>query len=284
MSVTLVVNADDFGITQGASDAIVACHLAGSVTSTTLMSSLDAAEYAAQLAKRTPSLGVGLHFNLTLGRPMISGSDATSLVGPSGEFLSRGELLRRCLFLQVKAQQIKEELESQYLRMRELGLMPTHVDSHQHVHVIPVIFRVVSEFASRVKIPLRMPWRWQGAVAEKSMRRRVREFALDQSLRRCNAQKPKEVPSNDGFCSVFDLDVDPAALTLHSYSQLLQPYRSGVVELMVHPAEVDEGLKTRTSITAISDVENRLLRSPEFADHVKALGFHLESYRSLSLR
>ena len=282
MSVTLVVNADDFGITPGASDAIVACHLAGSVTSTTLMSSMDAAPYAVELAQRHPSLGVGLHFNLTLGRPLGGEGDVTSLVGPDGEFLSRGELIRGCLFGKVDARQVANELELQYLRMRELGLMPTHVDSHQHVHVTPLVFDVVAAFAARERIPLRMPWRWQGSIAGKSMRRRAREFLLDRALHRCASRKPKQVPSNDGFCSVFDLDVEPSKLTLDSYSQLLQPYRHGVVELMVHPADVDEVLAGRTAITAVSDVENRLLRSPQFATHMTALGWKLESYRHFS--
>lgn len=282
MSVTLIVNADDFGITRGASDAILASHLAGSVTSTTLMSSMDAAEYAVELAGRHPSLGVGLHFNLTLGRPLAEESRVTTLVGPAGEFLSRGELVRGCLLGKVDARQVSNELELQYQRMRELGLMPTHVDSHQHVHVLPLIFDVLAAFAARERIPLRMPWRWQGAVAGKSVRRRVREFLLDRALHRCDLRKPKQVPSNEGFCSVFDLDVEPSTLTLDSYSQLLQPYRHGVVELMVHPADVDAALASRTAITAVSDAENRLLRSDQFAKHMAALGCKLESYRYFS--
>ena len=282
MSTTLIVNADDFGITQGASDAIVACHLAGSVTSTTLMSSMDAAEYAVRLAMQHPSLGVGLHFNLTSGRPLVASPDGASLLGVSGEFISRGELLRKCLFGQIKAKQVSDELEAQYALMRNLGLMPTHVDSHQHVHAIPLIFRVLSQFANRLRIPMRMPWRWRGTATGKSIRRRVREIALDRVLHRCNARKPKGLPSNDGFCSVFDLDATPAELSLDSYTRLLQPYRSGVVELMVHPADVDAVLMGRTAITAISEVENRLLRMPGFAELVQASGFRLQSYRCLS--
>jgi predicted glycoside hydrolase/deacetylase ChbG (UPF0249 family) len=65
----LIVNADDFGLTPGVSAGILSAHRHGIVSSTTLLAT--AAIDAEQLAElRDSSLGVGIHVNLTLGRPL----------------------------------------------------------------------------------------------------------------------------------------------------------------------------------------------------------------------
>ena len=66
----LIINADDFGMTEGISEGIIKAHLEGVVTSTTLMANMPAAAYAIKLAQKTPDLGVGIHLNLTTGRPI----------------------------------------------------------------------------------------------------------------------------------------------------------------------------------------------------------------------
>src|SRR5499425_154918 len=83
MSRRLIVNADDFGLTQGVSAGILSAHRHGIVTSTTLLAT--AAIDAEQLAElRDSGLGVGIHVNLTLGRPLSGGR---SLVDGDGRFV-----------------------------------------------------------------------------------------------------------------------------------------------------------------------------------------------------
>jgi predicted glycoside hydrolase/deacetylase ChbG (UPF0249 family) len=224
----LIVNADDFGITRGATDAIIACHRAGSVTSTTFMSTQPAAAYAAVLAQAHKGLGVGLHFNLTLG-VAASTTGASSITAATGKFFDRRELVLRAVGGTVSSREVRAELQAQYEAMLDFGLSPTHVDSHQHVHAVLPIFRVVSTFAAEHNLPLRLPRRWRQI----------------------------------GF---------------NSYRTLLAPYREGVLELMVHPAEVDAELTQKTAITSTSAVEYRLLMAPEFVDLVVEAGFEFASY------
>jgi len=61
---TLVVNADDFGASEGVNRGVVQAHVHGIVTSTSLMVTGHAAEHAARLAGEHPGLGVGLHWDL----------------------------------------------------------------------------------------------------------------------------------------------------------------------------------------------------------------------------
>jgi len=277
----LIVNADDFGITEGATDAIIECHRAGSVTSTTLMTNMPAAAYAAERAKQSRELGVGLHFNLTLGRP-LAGAPRSALVNRQGELFNRRDLSLRAITGRLRASDIREELEAQHGSMLALGLVPTHLDSHQHVHAIPGIFQVVAAFAAEKALPMRMPWGWIGQTPNKRLTRVVKERVLGATLRYLERSLPGSLPINDGFCSVFDLGIPPEQIRLEHYCTLLSPYRGGVVELMVHPAHVDDALMGKTAITGTSDAEQRLLMDPGFAAIAKTLGFRLATFRDIA--
>lgn len=277
----LIVNADDFGITEGATDAIIECHRAGSVTSTTLMTNMPAAAYAAQCAREHPALGVGLHFNLTSGRP-LGPAVGSGIVDRHGALLNRRDLAVRAISGRLRAGDVRAELEAQHAAMRALGLEPTHLDSHQHVHAIPGIFQVVVAFAAEKRLPMRMPWRWIGHAGGKRMTRVLKERVLGTTLRYLDRIRPASVPVNDGLCSVFDLGIPPEQLTLAHYRMLLAPYRGGVVELMVHPAYVDDALAGKTAITGTSDAEQRLLMEPGFTNITAMLGYRPATFRDLA--
>ena len=105
----VIVNADDFGNSEGINCGIIEAHERGIVTSTSLMVNTPATVAAVKLARAYPHLGVGLHVNFT------------------GE----GE----CLVDLQDRQAVKRELEEQFNRFVDLtGQFPTHLDSHQHVH------------------------------------------------------------------------------------------------------------------------------------------------------
>ena len=76
----LIVNADDFGLTAGVNRAIVELHRAGVLTSTTLMARAAATEEAIELARATPSLGVGCHVVLVDGEPVLPPREIPTLV------------------------------------------------------------------------------------------------------------------------------------------------------------------------------------------------------------
>src|ERR1035441_6046896 len=72
---SLIVNADDFGLTPGVNRAIVELHRAGLLTSATLMARAPATEEAIEIARTTPSLSVGCHVVLVDGEPILSPLD-----------------------------------------------------------------------------------------------------------------------------------------------------------------------------------------------------------------
>lgn len=278
----LIINADDFGITPDVTDSILACHDAGAVTSTTFMANGSDAERAADAARSRASLSTGLHFNLTEGEPQTDPSRVPTLLTSSGSFVGRGELVRRWMQGHLAPEEVWLELQSQLARMRRLGLEPSHLDSHQHVHaLIPTVAYAVRRVASSLGRPARTPWTWRGA-RPRSVKRRLTQTALSFANRMWSASIP--IPStNDGFCSVFDLDCPPSSIELGSYEQLLAPYVDlrGTVELMVHPGGAKGGPGTSLSFSAVSAAEHTVLRTGELRSLATSMGFELTNYWTL---
>lgn len=150
---TLVVNADDFGISRGVNRGIVEAHRGGLVTSASLMTNLPSAEDAVTRAAVCPDLGLGLHLTLTAGRPLTPPERVASLVDGSGDFLVLGTLLARLTAGEILVTEIERELRAQIEWLLRRGIEPGHIDSHHHVHihprVAPIVIRLAREYGVR---------------------------------------------------------------------------------------------------------------------------------------
>ncbi len=154
MDKRLIINADDFGLSESVNKAVEQAHSKGVLTSTTLMANMPAAGEAAKIAKRLGGLGVGVHLNLTNGKPLSESGDIGYLLNGDGSFVSSPAKLA---FLSIGRHKlrnaIRAELAAQIQWVIDNGLKPTHLDSHKHIHSYPPIFPIVCELARRFEIP-----------------------------------------------------------------------------------------------------------------------------------
>jgi chitin disaccharide deacetylase len=126
MAGVLVVNADDFGLTDGINEGVVRAHRHGIVTSASLMVQAPRAAAGAALAAGCPELSVGLHF---VERPAADIDDPATL-----------------------ARELDTQLE---LFSSLLGRPPTHIDGHHHVQLEGERHAVFTDVADRLGIPVR---------------------------------------------------------------------------------------------------------------------------------
>ncbi|MDT8441716.1 MAG: ChbG/HpnK family deacetylase [Desulfuromonadales bacterium] len=276
----LIINADDFGLSPGTNQAILASYKAGAVSSTTLMVNMPAVAEAALLAHDHPKLGVGLHFNLTCGRPVAERTEVSSLIGPDETFLPRGAAEKAAVAGRFKPQHLRRELEAQWQRLLDLGVVPTHIDSHQHIHVFPPIFDVVAAFCRQYDIPLRIPWVWRPSVGL-PLKRRLRSWMLSWMLRRNTNRWQGQLRCNAAFASIFDLQIAVSEIRLENYLDILKVEHPEPLELMVHPAIVDAGHLQLTGISETSNADYRILANEPFAAALDRLGYQLVSYAEL---
>jgi chitin disaccharide deacetylase len=144
----LIVNADDFGYSTAINEGIIESHLNGIVTSATAMANMPGIEQATTLSKKHPSLGVGIHLVLTCGSPLHP--HVPSLVDNEGSFQSLKNFNDN-----FHLDEIYEEWKLQIDRMISLGIHPTHLDSHHHVHAHEGILPVSLQLAKEYGLPLR---------------------------------------------------------------------------------------------------------------------------------
>ena len=155
----LIVNADDFGLHPLINEGILESHQQGIVTSTSLLASGEYFEDALSLAKTTPTLGVGLHVCLVGGlSPVCDPKEVPSLL-IDGKFpMTHTEFIKRLFKGQIKGSELRKEIEAQFQKVISTGLPITHVDGHQHMHVLPQVLPIVAEQMKRYGLTkIRMP-------------------------------------------------------------------------------------------------------------------------------
>jgi len=142
--------------------------------------------------KENPELGVGIHLCLVDQFPASDPVHIPTLVNAEGRlFPSYGLFVRHFFLGKIDLADIRRELEAQISTAIEGGITPTHLDSHQHLHLLPRIGRLVFDLSrkygiKRIRIPAESvlvglqadSWkrRFQGKLVSLLAEARRREF------------------------------------------------------------------------------------------------------------
>ena len=135
----LIVNADDFGLSEGVNRGIIRAHERGILTSASLMVRYPAAAEAARCARAHPRLSVGLHLDLA------------EWVYRNYEWVPRYQVVPPDDKAALAAE-IKRQLDD---FRRLVGKAPTHLDSHQHAHRNEPVLTLLTQAAQQLGVPLR---------------------------------------------------------------------------------------------------------------------------------
>ncbi|MBO4400261.1 MAG: ChbG/HpnK family deacetylase [Selenomonadaceae bacterium] len=149
----LIINADDFGRHRLINEAVEKAYRQGCLTSTTIMAGGKAFDDAVDIALRNPELGVGIHFTLANGFPVMPAKKIPSLVTREGYFHPNYSIFAK-LYMQGKINraEVQAELDAQLEKVMYSGIRPTHFDSHQHLHHFPGILGVAIKLAKKARI------------------------------------------------------------------------------------------------------------------------------------
>ena len=149
----LIINGDDFGSSGEVNEAVILAHRRGILTSASLMVCGEAFEHAVTLAKENPRLAVGLHVTCVDGRPVMRPSEIPHVAGKNGTFPSDPALAGlQYFFCRSARRELFNEIAAQFEKFSRSGLDFSHVDSHCHMHVHPVVLGAIVEIAGRYRI------------------------------------------------------------------------------------------------------------------------------------
>ncbi|MGL5978067.1 MAG: carbohydrate deacetylase [Erysipelotrichaceae bacterium] len=245
----LIVNADDFGLCESVNQGIIKGARDGVITSTSMLVNMDYSLHAASLLDDTLELGVGLHVNITKGKPVSNPQDIPSLVDEDGNFLASGWYLQENHSVHVD--DLIREFDQQYHRFIALtNRKPDHINIH-HIYDFygnyPALFdHVINSY----HLPLRL-------------------FEDNQS-------------SDYSFPNIKKIDsLDASVITKEVYLEKLKHTKANIVEIAMHPGYVDETLKQLSSMTQDRLCDLEVVLDPEFKQQVEAFGFHFAKFSDI---
>ncbi|HTS04201.1 MAG TPA: ChbG/HpnK family deacetylase [Candidatus Eisenbacteria bacterium] len=148
----IIVNADDLGLSESVNEAIFHGMQRNVITSATLLANGVALESAVRELQRFPKHSFGVHLNLTEFEPVhpASKKNLARIIDERGCFA--GNAIRQAKIDIHMLRAIFQEWCSQIEKLVTLGVEPSHLDAHHHVHTIPQLLPVLVALRRRYKI------------------------------------------------------------------------------------------------------------------------------------
>jgi len=268
----LIVSGDDVGLHPGINAGVLRCHREGIVTSASVCPSGAAFEDAVAGLRGAPALDVGVHLTLVGESPALPAGRLPTLA-PDGRFPPHfSALFLRLALRRVREAEIEEELTAQVARAHDAGLRPSHLDSHQHVHLharlLPIVLRVARRFGiAALRASRRL-------VTPRSLRGALLTMASRRGLARLVGAGIKTPDALVGIAETGRLD--EARLTA-----LIAALPEGTSELVCHPGAGDRAIASAYSWGFGWDGEAAALTSPAARAALAREGVELIAYRDL---
>jgi predicted glycoside hydrolase/deacetylase ChbG (UPF0249 family) len=281
--IRLVLNADDLGLTVPLSDAVVGLRASGVVTDTSLLVCGEAFEPAARALLSHGITTTGIHLCVVGGEaPVSSPADVPSLV--RGERFRSGwpSVAAAAAAGRIRVRDVEREWEAQIARTVEAGLTVTHLDSHQHLHLLPTFLPVAIRLARRFGVAfVRAPGTGRfgtAASAGLSASGKARLLAAfgDRARRMLRTVGLPDPPVAIGLAEAGRMTLSRWALLLPS----LPP--GGTYEVVLHPGTGGGGTASRYRWGYRWDEESEVLRGEGLRALFESAGVRTLSFADLS--
>lgn len=231
----LIISADDFGLTEAVTKGISESIRNGSVTRTSAMMCTNGSEWIQRYAKDLDGK-IGLHLQMTDGTPLLPAKEVPSLVCDDKRFRANSKDLGM-----LEPVEIEKEWEAQITALLDLGITPSHLDTHHNVHRFPKVFKAYCSLAVKYNLPTR-------------------------ALSPIMAKKLDSMGVLGSDCCLETWHGDHIT-TSNLISHLLRAFEAinnnGTVELMCHPGYIDKNLEQRSHYVQAREKELAIFLDPQ---------------------
>ncbi|HCU3073158.1 TPA: chitin disaccharide deacetylase [Clostridioides difficile] len=240
----IIINADDFGYCEAVNYGIISAHNNGIVRSTSMMANMPGVEHGVGLLKENKTLNCGVHMTLSCGRPLLS--NLKTIVDKDGFFIRRitDEIIEK-----MDCDEIYRELCAQIDRVKGLGIDISHLDSHHHIHTLVSLKPVIEKIVTKYNLSIRGGF----------------EYNLEYS---------KVVPLIDSF---YKENVSEE----YFIKNIDEIMKYDVVDIMSHPAFLDDYILNSTSYAIDRTKEHKILTSKKVKEFLEKNGLVISSYRDI---
>jgi len=248
----LIITADDFGASKNINEGIKLAAQKNVITAISVLSNFSQSlPELKEISKTNPDIGIGVHLNITTGKPILTQTEIPSLVNSEGNFYTIDDLIHRLSTISLA--DLQKELRAQILALVNIGIRVDHLsDQNGILFLYTPFFEIVTELALNFNTPVRSPEiasiKYPGLFPNSRMnaygRQRAVKLAIKEPLkaagllkyaRKQEIQKKIQKLDNSGIVHP-DLLIeyfwgDP---TISNYRYILEHLPPGCSELILH--------------------------------------------------
>ena len=278
----LIINADDLCLNDETSIRIIEAYKSGIVTSTSaFVTFTDPVSNLQIIHSEHPDLPIGLHLNLSEGKPVLPPNEIPSLVDKNGNFYSPDKIISK--LADMKIEEVRKELNAQVKLFLSSGVPLDHINCHHHIAALFTPFHIVMrEISLRYKVPMRNPVPYSiyqkmeiksgggGSFAGKKMITYgiLHPFKSIPMMKKVGPAAFVEQEKIDADAGVkmpdWFIDAFFENATVNDLNSIIRQLPEGVSELMCHPGRAGER-------EVLTDLE---VRKNLYECHVRLAGFN----------
>lgn len=277
---TLIVNADDVGLSDAINEAVKECYRSAAITGSSVISCGRKFPEGSGMLREAGRAEAGVHLALTGGFTPCAGKadDVNTLLGDSGTFVKDYPAFFQLYFgKKLNPDEIYLELAGQIKKVMDEGIKVTHIDSHEHIHMLPGILAVVIKLAKEFDVPyIRVPLeKWENTGKKFRPKDLLRHAALKPFASRAKkAIAGAGLKCNDAFLGHFHSGrIDDDILCF-----MMQNLADGVNELAVHPGVASPKLAKDSPWHSNAPKELDALLNGRWREVASSLGVRLISH------
>lgn len=231
MSRKLIINADDFGLSDHTVEWTIKGFECGALTSATIMAGMPATDKAVEYAKTHPQFSFGVHFYLVDESPMCKPDEIPSMIDPkTGKLWQTRKFILRNFAGLIKVEDLKREMRAQYLAIKNAGMPISHVDGHGHNHRLPQSIKALAELKDELGFSKVRRCQDLSVVGGKlGLLSRLINGPMQKRLDKAGFKSTDHFLMNAGHSS------DP-----NWFSRALESLPEGITEIGVHPGADEE--------------------------------------------
>ncbi|TCM93052.1 hypothetical protein EV294_1073 [Paenibacillus sp. BK033] len=277
----LIINADDFGITEGTNEAILELFKQAAITSTSIMIPCPSARELLDSENVTTIEHAGIHLTLSSEvkqglKPVYHEDTLHSLVNSDYEFFTD------IAYIESNADlaEVRLELEAQINYAISKGLDPTHLDSHagsiMGLYTGRDFLEVALDLCYKYQLPLNLP-------------KRILEQPFITEVQRERFANVISSAERRGILLIDDMIALPYCLRTNAkydtvkaqFITMIENLKPGITQLTVHPSIITEELKGITNCYLEREIEFRLLCDLDIIQLFKKENVKLVSWKDV---
>ncbi|MBL7155870.1 MAG: ChbG/HpnK family deacetylase [Candidatus Omnitrophica bacterium] len=279
MEKKLVINADDFGLAPDINRGVIKCFKEGAVTDMSLLAAGASFEHAAGLAREHNINALGVHLALTCSfKPVSPEKDVPTLLGTNSVFPKNYKTFLTKYFAGlVKGEEISREFANQIARIKKEGFKITHVDSHQHVHMVPGILKILMKLAKDENIEyVRFPFEKIGFLKKLSAPPIWARNILLSSM--CRLSKKSLDLAGIKHNNYFIGHASSHRLKERELDLIIAGLKEGLTEFACHPGYLTGDIRKKHPSHRNSEEELKILCGENFLKKINKQSIKLAPY------